>query len=283
MHDLIRQLPKFEDDGRLVRTVGDWGAQKYLLALRYAEIVTTAMKGKWSRAYIDLFCGSGLVRLEDSREVVPGSPLLALSVAHPFDRYIFCDKDPNNIAVLRERVQEIAPAADVTYFTGDANERAREIGAMIPRRDWLSLCFADPYKLNIRFDTLRTLATGGRAIDFIVLLAMHMNAQRFMRHLYLRPEDRTIEQFVGDPEWRIEWAEAERRGWSPVRFLTDKYMQQMARIDFRGTSVDNLAQVRSHRKGKNRLYYLAFFSRHPRGMDFWQKALKYPAVQTELL
>jgi hypothetical protein len=71
VHDLIRQLPKYEDDGRLVRTVGDWGAQKYLLALRYAEIVTTAMKGKWSRAYIDLFCGSGLVRLEDSRRWFP--------------------------------------------------------------------------------------------------------------------------------------------------------------------------------------------------------------------
>lgn len=47
--DLIRQLPKSDDDGRLLRTVGDWGAKKYLLALRYAEIMTQAMKGKWSR------------------------------------------------------------------------------------------------------------------------------------------------------------------------------------------------------------------------------------------
>ena len=153
MDDLIRQLPKFDDDGRLVRTVGDWGAKKYLLALRYAEIMTQAMKGKWSRAYIDLFCGSGLVRLEDSGEIVQGSPLLALSVNHPFDKYIFCDADPRNVEALQERVQEVAPNADVTYFVGDANEKVREIGNLIPRKDWLSLCFADPTGTTVAGET----------------------------------------------------------------------------------------------------------------------------------
>jgi hypothetical protein len=48
------------------------------------------------------------------------------------------------IELLKERVHEVAPSADVTDIVGDANEKIGEIDALVPQRDWLSLCFADP-------------------------------------------------------------------------------------------------------------------------------------------
>ena len=78
----------------------------------------------------------GRVGNRGTRLVLPGSPILALSVAEKFDQYIFCDEEPQNIADLRKRVAAQFPGQACEYIVGDANERVREITAKIPTNNW---------------------------------------------------------------------------------------------------------------------------------------------------
>jgi three-Cys-motif partner protein len=64
------------------------------------------MKNKWDcRVYIDLYSGPGLLRIRGTDRFIWGSPIHALSVADPFDKYIFCDHNPEAIEALRSRVK----------------------------------------------------------------------------------------------------------------------------------------------------------------------------------
>lgn len=48
--------------------------------------------GQWFDVqYLKLFAGPGRLRDEITAEELPGSPLEALEIPSPFDRYIFCD------------------------------------------------------------------------------------------------------------------------------------------------------------------------------------------------
>ena len=109
-----------------------------------------------------------------------GSPLLALSLEHPFDRYIFCEQNPDCLAALRERVKRIAPLADVVFIEGSCDERVDEIRRAIPPhspfRTVLSLCLVDPFDFGLKFEAIRRLSD--LLIDFLVLLAAQMDANR---------------------------------------------------------------------------------------------------------
>ncbi len=61
-----------------------------------------------------------------------GSPLLALGVPDPFDKYIFCESDPSLMGVLQRRVKRLFPKANVHFATVDCNEQIDEICRAIP-------------------------------------------------------------------------------------------------------------------------------------------------------
>ena len=103
--------------------IGSWGEEKYRLVRNYAQIFATSMKDKWQcRVYIDLFAGAGRARVKDSGKVVDGSPLIALGIDNPFDMYIFCEKNPDNLNALSNRVKEEYPDRDIHFVHGDANQ-----------------------------------------------------------------------------------------------------------------------------------------------------------------
>ena len=152
------------EDGLPCAEVGAWAEDKYKLVSLYDSLFSTGIKNKWdSRIYIDLYSGPGVARVKDTNRLLWGSPLLALKVRDPFDRYIFCESDPLYLDGLRNRVARLATQrADVTFIAGDCNERVEEICAQIPRFSHnhrvLSFCFVDPYDLSIRFSTIRRLS-----------------------------------------------------------------------------------------------------------------------------
>lgn len=280
--EIASALPRVEPDGLPVADVGDWGCEKYLLAWNSVKIFSMALK-RHPRVYVDLFSGPGYVQLRDSEHLVPGTPLLALMQTNRFQKYIFCDLDPDKISALRERVNRIAPEANVVYLTGDANDLADEIAEQLPSDyQWKNYCMVDPYGLNIHFNTLRTIAGVDRKVDFMVLLAFDMNARRAFRKYYTRLENPTIDLFLGNNRWREDWPHAEMLGHKIMPFLARQYIAAMAELGYRGTSLSHLYHVRSHRKGRTPLYHLAYFSRHPLGLKLWEAIKLTPKPQTEL-
>ena len=117
-----------------------------------------------------------------------GSPLIALNVEYPFDRYIFCERDSDLLDALQARVKRMAPSADAVFLGGSCDDCVEEILRAIPAASSsssvLSLCLSDPFDFGLKFETLNRLS--GVYIDFLVLLAAQMDANRNYDHYIVK-------------------------------------------------------------------------------------------------
>ena len=269
-----------EDDGLPCSEVGAWAEDKYTLVGLYDRLFSTGMKNKWpTRVYIDLYSGPGFVRVRGTARMLTGSPLLALGVPDPFDKYIFCESDPELLGALRSRVSRFSPTAKPTFICGDCNEKIDEICASIPGpspgRGVLAFCFVDPFDISIKFSTVKRLSV--HYIDFLILLALHVDANRNVEH-YFNSGNSKVDEFLDLPDWRERWKIAEsQRGRFP-RFLAEEYSGQMEKLEYLPQSWDRMKQVRSDEKNLP-LYHLALFSRHPLAYKYWDEVLKYSSDQ----
>jgi len=274
---------KWVDDGLPMLESGMWTEQKYLTLFTYLEIVSTGMKKVWGRRiYVDLYSGPGCTRIEGTTRVLKGSPLIALSVKSLFDKYLFCEMIPQSVEALKKRVTNLKPSAEVTYLPGDCNECVDDIVAQIPEpsksNTVLTFCFVDPFDLSIQFKTLRKLADA-RRIDFMVLLALFMDANRNEKH-YTSLENKKVDLFLDSSRWRDEWSEYKAKDDSFPRFLAHEFEMRMIEIGYL-KSTQNTKEFRSSEKNLP-LYHLAFFSRSQRGYDFCKKGTSYSTPQIPL-
>jgi three-Cys-motif partner protein len=271
------------DDGLVCPKVGKWAEEKHGLVSLYAKLFSTGMKDKWDeRVYIELYAGAGYSKIRDTSIIIVGSPLQALTLEHPFDKYIFCEEQPDLLEALKLRVKRIAPSADVSYVPGDCNEHVGEICSPIPsasrEHTVLSLCFVDPCDIGIKFETLRALST--RYVDFLVLLALHMDANRNYAN-YIRPESTKVEELLGSKAWRDRWSVAQLDAVPFPRFLAQEFANSMATLGYLPLPLYKMKEVRSDEKNLP-LYHLALFSRNERAYKFWDEVLKYSTDQTSL-
>ncbi len=273
---------RIDEDGLICPEVGRWAETKYRLVSMYDQLFSTGMKNKWSkRVYIDLYAGAGYSRIRGTSTVVKGSPILALTVRDPFDRYIFCEENPELRAALELRVKRTAPNLDVHYVPGDCDSHIDQICSLIPRASpgntVLSLCFADPFDFGIKFETLRKLSFF--FVDFLVLLAIGMDANRNYDH-YVEGNSRKIDEALGNSDWRERWKKhAIRQEFRP--FLASEFGQSMESLRYLHQELQQMKLVRSDEKNLP-LYYLALFSRNQTAYEFWRDVLKYSTEQKTL-
>ncbi len=142
----------------------------------------------------------------------------------------------------------------------------------------LCLCFIDPYDIGIKFATLQALST--RYVDFVVLLALYMDANRNYSQ-YHNPTSTKIDELLGTDEWRENWAKAQLEGESFPRFLAREFSRRMSTLGYIPTELYRMKEVRSDEKNLP-LYHLALFSRHDRAHQFWDQVLKYGTDQLQL-
>jgi three-Cys-motif partner protein len=264
--------------------IGSWGEEKYHLVRNYAQIFATSMKEKWQcRVYIDLFAGAGRARIKGSEKIVDGSPLIALGIENPFDRYIFCEENSTNIDALSKRVKAHYPGLDTHFVHGDANDSVNEILSLIPQYSStfkvLGFCFVDPFKIdNLKFETLHRLSS--KYMDFLVLIPTGMDARRNVSY-YMKPDSRKVVGFIGRPNWRDEWPQAEMRGEKFSLFFIKQFCTSMADIGYKYTTAEDSVDIRLPEKNFS-LYRLAFFSKHPLGHKFWTDVKKYSKPQLDL-
>lgn len=276
------------DDSLATPEVGAWCEQKYRLVSTYANMFATSMKAKWEcRVYVDLFAGAGRSRIRGSDRIVRGSPLLAMDVDDPFDRYVFCEQDSSRLKALTRRVTADYPDRTVAYHGGDVNRAIPDLVARLPMYSKahrvLTFCFIDPYKLgDLWFTTIEQL-NAARAMDFLVLIPTQMDAGRGRNmEAYCQPGNKTLDQFLGGTGWREEWDDAKRRGRSVDVFVPDCFGRKMQTLGFIYEGVQFTKQVRTDDKNVP-LYRLAFFSKSKLGWKFWLQALKYSDDQIPLL
>jgi three-Cys-motif partner protein len=272
-----------KDDGLVTPPIGEWGQIKYKLVSNYASIFARSMKNRWDcRVYIDLFAGAGRAKIKDTSKIVLTSPILALKIPDLFDRYIFCELDGQHLGDLEKRVKIECPRIEPIYIQGDSNAMVERVLEKIPKANAnftvLTFCFADPFRLeNLRFSTIKTLSQ--RFVDFLILIPSGMDALRNWG-LYLSPENHTVDEFLGNRDWRIRW-KSNRAKLRPDIFLTNQYGEQMRQLGYEYHDIQSTQEVRSTKKNLP-LYRLALFSRHDRGTSFWQEVKKISKRQREL-
>ena len=269
------------DDGLFYPEVGKQSEEKHSLVSLYAKLFSTGMKEKWDeRVYIELYAGAGYSKIRDTSRMIAGSPIQALTLEHPFDKYIFCEKGRKELNALRTRVEKTAPSANVAYILGDCNQRVDEILAAIPPHSpghrVLSLCFVDPFDIGIRFETLRRLSD--RYVDFLILLALYMDANRNFEN-YVREEAVKIDEFLGSPTWREKWKISVQNGILFPQFLAEEFSSNMEKLRYQAQPFYKMKSVNIPEMNV-RLYRLALFSRNPRAYAFWDQVLKYSTPQT---
>lgn len=273
---------EIQNDGLYTPEVREWSLEKYQLVGSYCDIFTNGMKFKWDQlVYIDLFAGAGHAKIKETGKTYLNSAFTAMSIPVPFTKYILCEKDEKRFNALSERVNRDFKHLNVELIKGDSNKNVQKVINAIPPfkkgNTLLPFCFVDPYSLNLNFETIKAL--GSTLMDFLILQALHMDANRNI-DTYLKDKNTKIANYLGIPEWR-ELFEKNPTGYKNnfVKFLADQYQEQMYKIGYQKTK--HMHHIRSNQKNLP-LYYLAFYSKNPRGIDFFKKIQSYVKPQLKL-
>lgn len=277
----IETLNPLDDDGLPTPEIGAWGEEKYRHVQLYPSLFIRSMRSKWdSLVYLDLFAGSGRSKIRGTTRIVNASPLLILGLPEAFDKYIYCEGKKNNAEALEKRCQRDFPNRKVAVVAGDANASVESIIAEMPQPGKhyrvLGFCFLDPFQMqNLYFSTIKTLSQ--RFMDFLVLIPSSMDANRNERH-YVHPRNKTLENFVGNPDWRTRWDKEKASGKSFEHFVVEEFGRSMRRLGYIDPGLTEAILIRGEKNLP--LYRLALYSKHKLGPKFWREAKKYSDPQT---
>jgi len=278
----IEPLKPLDDDELPTPEIGAWGEEKYRHVQLYASLFVKSMRTKWDDLiYLDLFAGSGRSRIRGTGRIVSASPLLVLGMSEAFDRYIFCERDNNNIETLVTRCRRDFPKRKIAIIPGDANASVEQIITEMPRpgrsRKVLGFCFLDPFRMqNLYFSTIESLSQ--RFMDFLVLIPSSMDANR-NEHNYVHPRNKTLENFIGNPDWRNRWDNEKTSGKTFEHFVVEEFGRSMHKLGYIDPGLKEAILIRSDEKNLP-LYRLALYSRHKSGPKFWKETKKYSDPQT---
>jgi three-Cys-motif partner protein len=276
------ELLNLPDDGLITPSIKSHTLEKYKVISYFLNIFSRSMKAKWNnRVYIDLFAGAGKSKVEGENKIVPGSPLIALGVKDKFDKYIFCERDISLCDALNTRVSSICAKSKFKIICGDTNQNIESILKEIPEykkgNTCLSVCLVDPRGINdLKFETIKNLSN--IFIDFLVLIPTNMDARR-NESIYVEPDEIIVDTFLGDQNWRIEWAEKKLSPNSDFGlFVLDYFGRKMRNLKYIYNGPEDTKPI--YLKSKNLpLYHLAYFSRDKIGSEFWNDTKEYTNPQ----
>lgn len=206
-------------------TVGPWAKEKLGALARYLDFYTKVLKNqRWRTVYVDAFAGGGraIVRPDDKhlsvgptlfpddeeidagqRELIDGSPRVALNVANPFSRYIFIDPDNSRCVELEALKREYAESRTVDVLRTSAAEGIEWLTAQrILKSTHRGIVFLDPFGAGLEWSIINKLAGAG-LFEVVVNLPLGMAIQRMLPNSGRVPEawTKTLDAYFGTHNW----------------------------------------------------------------------------------
>lgn len=147
---------------------GSWSDQKLAALKSYLAAYNTALSNQhFTRIYIDAFAGAGREEVDASEEAYRhGSPLIARDTSPQFDRFIFIEKNHQNLSSLKTQFGEDSRPVD--YHCADANDALIDVCQKTAWRHNRAVAFLDPFALQVRWETIQAIAAT-EAIDMWLL------------------------------------------------------------------------------------------------------------------
>ena len=259
------------DDGLPTRDSGPWATDKLWYWNRYIEITTKAMADnpRWNGlVYVDLFSGPGICNIRDSRDRIPGSPIIAAKAPKPFRKILLCELEETLADACETRLSRMSPKVDFKVFRGDCNIQIDELVKSIPKRA-LTLAFLDPTGLHLDFLTIEKLSKNG-AVDLLILFPDGVDVLR-NEMTYLDQLDSNLDRVLGpDSNWRGRRMSMQTAEPSDLRKLYVLiYREQLKR--HLGYEFSDDVTI-SGPKGP--LYRLVYATKSPLGLKFWLESCK---------
>ena len=186
--------------------IGFWSEIKLEIIKEYASAYTTVLsKQPWCKGYvyIDAFAGAGMHISKTTGGVIQGSPLNALQVQPSFTEYYFIDLDEERVNLF-EKIAKENPR--VHAYQGDCNEIL--INKIFPILTYESfkraLCILDPYKINIKWETIKKVADLKTIDMFLNFSIMDVNRNILFEDLLLAKQEDIdrMNTFWGDESWK---------------------------------------------------------------------------------
>lgn len=205
---------------------GDWTEKKLSRLKSYLEAYTKIFRSNkaashFTITYLDAFAGSGYRKPRRPKAIPPpavslfgipptqaitlrkGSALLALETQPAFDRYIFIDRDEENVEALQEMAKQgTVKRSKIQIHCIDAN---KFIQKWCKTTDWRSnraVVFIDPFGMQVEWKTLAAIG-GTKAIDLWLLFPLGQGVNRLLTKA--KPpkgwEDRLTAMF-GTDSWK---------------------------------------------------------------------------------
>ena len=189
--------------------VGSWTEIKLEIvrsyAAEYSKIMTSqeAKRTIKKHVYIDAFAGAGVHISKKKGDFIPGSPLNALYLEHPFIEYHFIDLDGDKVGSLRENVGE---RKDVFIHQGDCNKvLLKDVFPRCRYEDFnKALCLLDPYCLNVSWEILETAGSMKSIEVFYNFMIMDANMNVLWNNPNSVPEEqqKRMDYIWGDSTWK---------------------------------------------------------------------------------
>ena len=233
------------------REVGAWTLDKLKVVENYLPAYLTATRRATERVYIDAFAGPGTNRLENTGDVIDGSPLIALSAkgkgdqGRGFDRLFFIDEDADAVRELEAEIERRGQSGRCLVINDDANVALPHLMRIISKRS-PTFVFLDTDGIDPAWETIKSLMDWQTELLINFPLGMSINRN---------PDSLKAEAYFGTPEWRDYWDGGRlSRTSGLVRF----YLDRLAALGW-NEQPDYARLVRDD--GNRFLYYLLFASK----------------------
>jgi three-Cys-motif partner protein len=186
---------------------------------------------KWCRGfyYIDAFAGGGQhavrsksseqelsqlllnvsdygQRQEEQQTYLKGSPQVALELQHPFDAYVFIEKNPDRVKSLKALEAEYGSERTIRIIQEDCTNYLLNSVVNNPKIDWnhhRAVVFLDPFGMQVTWATLEALAST-KAIEVFLNFPVGMAIQRLLLRDQTKFTDERREKldtYFGSPGW----------------------------------------------------------------------------------
>jgi three-Cys-motif partner protein len=182
----------------------------------YLAAYVKVMKEKsFELHYVDGFAGSGAsvaigsddvleTGLFDTREITQGSPVRALNINPPFDRYLFIDSNEANVRSLNKLISEHPNGNRAAAKSGDANEHIAQFCEWLRgQRMARAVVFLDPFGLAVKWETVTKLANTGK-VDLWYLVPVHGMSRQIKDNGEFLPSASRIDELWGSDAWRAK-------------------------------------------------------------------------------
>lgn len=164
--------------------------------------------------YVDGFAGSGASEakgkpeelldpgLFETKHITEGSPLRALGIDPPFDRYLFIDENEANVASLRKAISTHSNGHRAVVAHEDANKAISDFCEQIRHRNNArAVVFLDPFGRSVRWETVVNLAETEK-VDLWYLVPVHAISRQVSDKGEFLPSADKTDLMWGSQAWR---------------------------------------------------------------------------------